>query len=390
MSDIQDYLDSKLRGLYEEMVSSALLEKPKNVEAYLLNFLKKKNGELLEGGEREELLQLRAQVTRANKGKASDSDSNDSEEDEMVDDLPMPISRTPNARVSVSAEAFGTWNQKQLYHPRVIQKSQEVRAKIVERLEKSFMFAALDDVERNVVVNAMDEKRFTEGSTVIQQGDDGKELFLVENGKLECFKQFAGEAKPRVLKFYESGEAFGELSLLYNTPRAASIKALTDSVCWVLDRESFNHIVKDAAVKKREQYDGFLSKVGLFQSMDNYERQQLSDCLRSAQFAAGEYVIREGEWGDIFYIIEQGTAKATKVLKPGLPPENVKDYGVGDYFGELALIRGEPRAANIVATSQLKCATLDRRSFKRILGPIEEILKRDAEKYNLALLKPNF
>ena len=73
------------------------------------------------------------------------------------------------------------------------------------------------------------------------------------------------------------------------------------------------------------------------------------------------------------------------MLKPGLPPEVVKNYHIGEYFGELALIRGEPRAANIIATTQLKCATLDRRAFKRVLGPIEDILKRDAEKYNLVI-----
>ena len=384
MSDIQIYLDSKLRGLYEEMVTSALLEKPKNIEVFLVNFLKEKNGEILTGAEKDELLQLRARISRVNNGKESGTESEGSEEEEeMVDDLPAPSNRKQNFRVSVSAEAFGSWNKKQLYHPRVIQKSDEIRRKIIERLEKSFMFAALDDVERNVVVNAMEEKKFTVGSLVIQQGEDGKELFLVESGKLECFKLFQGETNPRVVKYYESGEAFGELSLLYNTPRAASIKAITDTICWVLDRDCFNHIVKDAAVKKREQYDAFLSKVELFKSMDFYEKGQLADCLKSVQFASGEYVIREGEWGDVFYIIEQGTAIATKTLKPGLPAENVKDYSVGDFFGELALIRGEPRAANIVATSQLKCATLDRRAFKRVLGPIEDILKRDAEKYNL-------
>lgn len=51
------------------------------------------------------------------------------------------------------------------------------------------------------------------------------------------------------------------------------------------------------------------------------------------------------------------------------------------YFGELALLKGEPRAANIVANSPLKLISLDRNSFKRLLGPIEEILKRNSEQY---------
>jgi cAMP-dependent protein kinase regulator len=103
--------------------------------------------------------------------------------------------------------------------------------------------------------------------------------------------------------------------------------------------------------------------------------------LKSATFHEGDYVIREGELGDVFYIIEDGEAVATKSCEPGKPAETVKSYKKGDYFGELALIKGEPRAANIVATSNLKVISLDRDSFKRLFGPIEEILKRNSDKY---------
>ena len=85
--------------------------------------------------------------------------------------------------------------------------------------------------------------------------------------------------------------------------------------------------------------------------------------------------------GDIFYMVEEGEAEATITNEAGKPPVTVKNYKVGDYFGELALIKGEPRAANIVAKSNLKLVSLDRGSFKRLLGPIEELLKRNAEKY---------
>ena len=59
----------------------------------------------------------------------------------------------------------------------------------------------------------------------------------------------------------------------------------------------------------------------------------------------------------------------------------VKKYSKGDYFGELALIKGEPRAANIVAETNLKLLSLDRNSFKRLLGPLEDILKRKSNDY---------
>lgn len=89
------------------------------------------------------------------------------------------------------------------------------------------------------------------------------------------------------MKKYEKGDAFGELALLYNAPRAATITTETECTLWVLDRETFNHIVKDASRKRREKYEEFLMKVKILESMDSYERSVLSDGFVDEQFKSG-------------------------------------------------------------------------------------------------------
>lgn len=66
---------------------------------------------------------------------------------------------------------------------------------------------------------------------------------------------------------------------MYNAPRAATITADTDALLWVLDRETFNHIVKDASRNRREKYESFLARVKILESMEAYERSTLSDAF---------------------------------------------------------------------------------------------------------------
>lgn len=117
------------------------------------------------------------------------------------------------------------------------------------------------------------------------------------------------------------------------------------------------------------------------QTVDPYEISQISDALKTKSFKAGETIIKQNEEGDVFYILEEGECFAEKVFTEGSAGEKVKEYQKGSYFGELALIKNEPRAASIIATTDCKLLSLDRLSFKRLLGPIENMLKRNSEAY---------
>ena len=222
-------------------------------------------------------------------------------------------------------------------------------------------------------MDAIEEIKGASGDVIIKEGDQGDCMYVLESGNLDCTKVFPGNTEPTHLKTYEPGEGFGELALLYNAPRAATITAKSDYLIWKLDRDTFNHIVKDAAAKKREKYDNFLSNVEILKGMDPYERSKLGDCIKEQKFKKGDKIITEGEEGATFYLISEGTAIATKTINGAV--QNVKDYQRGNYFGERALLTQENRAANIEVTSD-ECVvlTVDRDSFTRILGPLQDIL----------------
>lgn len=379
------YIETKVNPVLEDLVKDVARSDPADIPVFIVRWLKHRfHLSALSAAELEELRQLRAQVAKyRNISTVSGSEDSQDDDEDMIDELPITIDlQTQKPRTSVSAEAYGHYNPKESFQPRVIPKSESQRERITDRLSHVFMFAALDSSERDIVILAMEERNISVGETVITQGEEGKELFVVDSGKLECFKQLASSAQPKLVKTYGPGDAFGELALLYNAPRAATIRAISPCVLWVLDRNCFNHIVKESATTKRQRYESFLSHIQLLDNIDPYERSQIADALRTVSFAPGEYVIREGEWGEVFYIVEQGQAVATKTITPGQAPVEVKQYREGEYFGELALLKGEPRAANIIARSALSCVTLDRLSFRRMLGPLEGILRRNAAKYS--------
>lgn len=143
------------------------------------------------------------------------------------------------------------------------------------------MFKALGQDEMSIVVNAMEEVKFEEGAVVITEGEPGNVLYIVEEGRLDCFKKVSTDNDEQTfLKTYAPGEVFGELALLYNAPRAASIKAMSNCALWQLDRNTFTHIVKDAAQNRRAKYEDFLQTVPILESIDHYERSKIADAIK--------------------------------------------------------------------------------------------------------------
>ena len=169
------------------------------------------------------------------------------------------------------------------------------------------------------------------------------------------------------------GNSFGELALMYNAPRAATVISTEPSTLWQLDRITFRRIVMDSAFQRRRMYESFLEEVPLLKDLTSYERSKIADALETTKYPSGSTIITEGDVGDKFYMLESGEADAYKrgVDKP------VKHYKKGDYFGELALLEDQPRAASVLSTTEVKVATLGKDGFQRLLGPVETIMRRD-------------
>lgn len=228
-------------------------------------------------------------------------------------------------RTSVSAESLQPTSTHDFVKT-VIPKTDEQRERIRAAIGNNFLFKNLDEEQYMDVVNAMVEKLVTNGTKVIEQGGVGDYFYIVESGTLDCL--INGEKVTE----YTAGGSFGELALMYNAPRAATIVATSDSVLWALDRVAFRMILMENTARKRRMYDAFLSEVPIFKSLEPYERHKIADALEPIQFNDGQVVIKESDVGDNFYLIEQGNAVFYKTAPNGSQQE-VNRLSKGDYFG---------------------------------------------------------
>ena len=310
---------------------------------------------------------------------ASLTETSDEEEEEEAQMLTVPVNANRGRRTSVSAESMDP-TADQEFEKIVIWKSEEQRERIAKSIANNFLFKNLDEEQYKEVVDAMAEKHVEKDEVVIQQGAVGDYFYVVETGELDVYvSKKEGELGPKVWH-YGPGGSFGELALMYNAPRAATLIACSPCVLWALDRVSFRRILMENTSRKRKMYESFLAEVPLLVSLESYERHKIADALESKTYEEGQVVIKQGDVGDNFYLVESGEAVVTQTDEHG------KDHVLvtlkkGSYFGELALINDKPRAATVTAKGRLKVALLGKKAFSRLLGPVITIIKRNAANY---------
>lgn len=280
-------------------------------------------------------------------------------------------------RGAISAEVY-TDEEVANYVKIVIQKDGAIRNSLEKALENNVLLQSCDDEQRSAILDAMFECNYEAGEVVIHQGEMGDFFYVVDQGEVEVIKH--GE---HISEIGERGY-FGELALIYGQPRAATVKAKTCCKLWAIDRASYRRILMNCHLKKRMKYQEFLSKVKILENLEDWERLTIADALKQQTFQPGDKVVKQGESGADFYLIISGEASVTQVKAANEPPVELKRLRESEYFGEIALLENGPRTATVTANTTLKCVSLGRTQFERILGPCED-LKRSMSDYKPAI-----
>jgi putative peptide zinc metalloprotease protein len=245
------------------------------------------------------------------------------------------------------------------------------------RLERSWRIEAASMIDRlplfeDVPVDVLNDlagrvrlRAVPAGAPVFRQGDRADAFYVVRRGTLQVLEEGPG-GEERVLSTAGPGESFGELGLLEQAPRAATVRAVEESELFEVSKGTFDQLLADMAsvpeFAPTLQAAADLRRVPAFAGLEPAAIAELLEQGRWLSIPPGEDVIRQGEVGDAFFAIGSGRVE---VLRDG---RSVRNLGPGEFFGEVALLEDVPRTATVRTLTPVRVFRLEREGFDRVVG----------------------
>jgi CRP-like cAMP-binding protein len=184
-----------------------------------------------------------------------------------------------------------------------------------------------------------------------------------------------GTGAETLLAKKEPGSCFGEVGLLKNVPRTASVIAETNARVLRFTADEFLTLMREHDLTPddvRSLYYARYIKSLLSASLARFSDAIAPESMQWRQLAAGEYMFRQGEPSDAFYIVVEGTADV--ISESGGASSHIATLHPGAFFGEMGILNSQPRGASVRAKSELKALRLDRDVFLATLHDNPEAL----------------
>lgn len=253
-------------------------------------------------------------------------------------------------------------------------------------LKNNFLFADLTEEEVGALAKLFVKEEFKANQKIITQGEVGDKFYLIRSGVVVVRIKSKSGLEEEVARLSE-GDFFGEIALLKEVPRTATCLAQTPVSVWSLDKESFSRYVKEKfsvsiSVERAVEIMRLLGAMPLFKDLTPTQMRKLALSFTSKKFPDGEAIIRQGDPGDAFYVIEKGKC-SVQITDPDGNQKEVAKLGKGEYFGEMALLSNAPRSATIKALAETELLVLSKEDFDKMIlatlassGGLEKVSSR--------------
>ena len=225
---------------------------------------------------------------------------------------------------------------------------------IYDIISKHFFLHTLTHQAKEEIIVSMSLYKLTKGVTLYTQGLPGNYWYIVQSGELSVYMNSKEVGK------LKKGQSFGERALMDGTLRSNTIIADTDCKLWALKRQVFRKIIEFIFTSNYEENMKFLDQVNI--PIESTLKSIMANNLIQEMYLKGQYICREGEFGNSLYIIKDGEVECLK-------GENViRILKKGDNFGQKALLEGDVRSLDVRAKTDCKIYSISSEFFKNQYG----------------------
>jgi CRP-like cAMP-binding protein len=223
-------------------------------------------------------------------------------------------------------------------------------------------------------------RRFDEGQTIIEQGSSGESFFVICAGRVKVFRTDGPQR--REIATLDEGAFFGEMALLSDAPRSASIIAggedtqVLEISAALLTELSAKYPTVAQALKKfcrQRLLSNLMASAPLFAPFSRGDRRDLIQKFRARDVRAGDLVIREGTACDGLYVVLSGEVEVR------VHGQKVAALREGEIFGEMSLLTKSNAGASVVSTRHTSLLRLPRADFDALISSYPQILEHVAE-----------
>ena len=257
------------------------------------------------------------------------------------------------------------------------EKSNSEQSVIKKALEKNFMFSNLSEIQMNTLLNAFERTKYKYGQgNVITQGEIGDYFYVIRRGMLHY------EVDGMIVGNASAGQTFGELALVYTSPRAASVIADSDCVLYRLDQTTFRYILQTHTIETEKEKRSLLEGIPFLKDLDDSYIDKLATAMVPRKFLRGESIARKGDEATAFYVIQEGKVRVKQLEIGGTTYED-HDLVSGSFFGESAILESAPREAHFVGKTDGFALSIDKVTFQEVLGDYEKLIAKSSDKKRL-------
>ncbi|PKO20837.1 MAG: hypothetical protein CVU38_17965 [Chloroflexi bacterium HGW-Chloroflexi-1] len=230
----------------------------------------------------------------------------------------------------------------------------------------------LTDEQRGLIAERMALETRRAGDVIYAQGKPATALYMIKSGRVRLVSEQCA-----VLANLSQGNLLGEVDVLSGRSYTTTAEAATEVALWALRADDLAELVaarpeigrqlKVAAGISEDQFaERHLRRLALLNGLTLEQIREVARYLRPEHFSAGQTIYRQGMPGDSLYLIDEGQIAIQQRIA-GAAPETLASLGGGDFFGETALLTGEPHATDVVALTDVTTWALGRDDFEALV-----------------------